>query len=241
MEKELVFCNCEFEDAVRKKLLIKDRPVYESDVLKVLELDLSGFYFDVRDCDTLCKFKNLDSLQIDICLKDVSFLASLSKLTELNLEFGLSLFDFKYLSELKCLRELTISGGAWSSMKLVNLEFISDISSLEQLTLHEFGYVDLRPLRKMQQLRSFYCGYAGKVYNYNAIGSLVNLEELTLIDFQMDNIEFLKELPTNMHLLLCGTEFTNEIDISIFDRFVEKDISEITINNERVLFEGDYI
>ena len=129
-----------------------------------------------------------------------------------------------------------MSGGCWSNMRLENFESLSGLDKLEILGLHEFGYVDLRPLRKMQQLRSFYCGYAGKVYNYNAIGNLVNLEELTLIDFQMDNIEFLKELPTNMHLLLCGTEFTKEIDVSIFDRFVEKDVSELIIKNERVFW-----
>lgn len=236
MEKELLFYNCEFEDAVRKKLLIKDRPIYVSDVLKVFDLDLSEVDFDVRDSDTLCKFENLECLYIDFGFEDISFLSCLKKLNELNLEYYCSVFDFKYLSKLKCLKKLFVSGGCWSNMRLVNLEFISDISSLEQLALHEFGCVDLRPLRKMQQLRSFYCGYAEKVYNYNAIGSLVNLEELTLIDFQMDNIEFLKELPANMHLLLCGTEFTKEIDVSIFNRFVEKDVSELIIKNERVFW-----
>ncbi len=234
MGKELVFYKQEFEKAVRDKLLINNSPIYVSDALKVLELDLSGFYFDVRDCEALCQFKNLESLQIDICFEDISFLTSFSKLTELGLEFGLSLFDFEYLSELKCLRELTISGGCLSDMKLVNLEFISEISSLERLELHEFGYVDLSSLQKMQQLKSLYCGYAREVRNYNAIGSLVNLEELTLIDIQMDNIEFLKSLSDKTDLTLCGINFIKEIDTNIFDRFTEKDISEITINNERV-------
>ena len=31
-----------------------------------------------------------------------------------------------------------------------------------------------------------------------------------------------------------------KIDISILERFKKKEISEITINNERVLFDGDY-
>ncbi len=44
-----------------------------------------------------------------------------------------------------------------------------------------------------------------------------------------------------MHLELCGVNFTNEIDVSVFDRFDKKDICEIIIDGERVVFEGDYI
>ena len=161
-------------------------------------------------------------------------------MTELKIEFGGSSFDFKCLSDLKILESLTVSGGDWSSMKLTNLESIAYINSLKDLVLHEFGYVDLRPLKKMQQLKNFYCGYADKVDNYDSIGSLVNLEELTLIDLQMDNIEFLKSLPNKMNLSLCGMDFTKEIDVSVFERFKRKEICEIIINNERVFFDGDY-
>ena len=239
MEKELVFYQPEFEMIVRRKLSIEDRPIYLTDVLNVFELDLSGFWFDVRDCETLSQFKNLQCLYIDFGFKDISFIASLKKLTDLSFEYGYD-FDFKYLSELKNLKDLFVSGGVYSSMKLINLEMISEIIGLESLSLHEFGYVDLRPLKKMQNLKRFFCGWADKVDNYDSIGELKNLEELMLIDFPMDNIEFLKKLPVDMSLELCGIQFTKEIDISILERFKEKDISEITINNERVLFDGDY-
>jgi hypothetical protein len=237
MKKELVFYNQKFEEAVRNELLIKDRPIYESDAINVFDLDLSEFYFDIEDCDTLTQFKNLEYLQISVCFGDLSFLSSLSKLTEIYLEYCSAYvdFDFRYLSDLKCLRDLTISGGDWSDIKLHNLELISDIENLETLALHEFGYVDLRPLQKMKQIKNFYCGYADEVVNYNAIGSLDNLESLTLIDFKVDNIEFFKKLPQNMNLCLCGMEFTSKIDMRIFDRFAEKDISEIIIEKERVI------
>lgn len=236
MEKELLFYNCEFEDAVRKKLLIKDRPIYVSDALKVFDLDLSGFYFDVRDSDALCKFENLECLYIDLNFENISFLSSLKKLNELNIAFYGPIFDFKYLSELKYLKALFVSGGDYSSMRLVNLELISDIRGLEYLGLHEFGYVDLRPLKKMQHLKEFLCGWADKVDNYDSIGSLKNLKELMLIDLRMDDIDFLKKLPVDMSLELCGINFTKEIDVSIFDRFVEKDVSELIIKNERVFW-----
>lgn len=239
MGKELVFCNPDFENAVRDKLLIKDYPIYEFDALKVIDLDLSLFTFDGRDCNTLNKFKNLECLDINFGFKDISFISTLKNLRQLSFEYYYD-FDFMYLSELKYLRELFVSGGDYSGAKFANLEGISNISKLESLALHEFGYVDLRPLKKMQQLKNFYCGYADKVDNYDSIGSLVNLEKLTLIGLQMDNMEFLKSLPNKMNISLCGMNFTKEIDVSVFERFGRKEICEIIIKNKRVFFEGDY-
>lgn len=241
MENALTFYNKEFEKVVRSELLIDDRPIYPSDVINVTVLDLFDFWFDIRDCETLCFFKNLERLDIELSFKDLSFLASFPKLNDLYIVYSNSVFDFKYLPELKALETLTVSGGDWSSMSLKNLEFIADIDNLQELILHEFGDIDLRPLQKMQHLKHFYCGFAGKIYNYNAIAKLVNLEELTLIDVQMDNADFLQELPRTMILDMCGVEFTEDIDINIFDKFADKDISEIVINGKRVLFEGDSI
>ncbi len=241
IEKELVFYNREFELEIRKVLSITDRHIYTSDALKVSKLDLSELCFDVRDCDALCQFGNLECLYINFSFEDISFLSTLKKLSVLNIESYCSIFDFKHLSEIKGLKELFVSGGDYSDMRMVNLEEISCISGLEYLGLHEFGYVDLRPLKKMPQLKDFLCGWADKVDNYDSISALKNLKNLMLIDLKMDDIDFFWNLPADMRLELCGINFTKEIDISIFDRFAEKDLSEIIINNERVFFEGDYI
>ena len=241
IEKELVFYSHKFELEVRMALSITDRNIYPSDVLKISELDLAEMRFDVRDCDVMCRFENLESLYINFGYKDISFLSSLKKLRLLNLESYCSTFDFKYLSELKGLNELFISGGDYSGMRLDNLEAISGIDGLEYLGLHEFGYVDLRPLKKMPQLKDFLCGWADEVINYDSIGDLKSLKTLTLIDLKLDDIDFLRNMPVDMSLELCGINFTKEIDIGIFDRFSKKDLSEIIINNERVFFEGDYI
>lgn len=77
--------------------------------------------------------------------------------------------------------------------------------------------------------------------NYDSIGDLKSLKNLMLIDLKLDDIDFLRNMPVDMSLELCGINFTKEIDIGIFDRFSKKDLSEIIINNERVFFEGDYI
>ena len=226
---------------MRRALSITDRNIYPSDVLKISELDLSEMCFDVRDCDVMCRFENLESLYINFGFEDISFLSSIKNLRVLNLESYCSTFDFKYLSELKGLKELFVSGGDYSSMRMVNLEEISCIDGLEYLGLHEFGYVDLRPLKKMSQLKEFLCGWADEVINYDSISELKTLKNLMLIDLKLDDIDFLRNLPAEMCLELCGINFTKQIDTGIFDRFLEKDLSEITINNERVFFDGDYI
>lgn len=43
-----------------------------------------------------------------------------------------------------------------------------------------------------------------------------------------------------MSIELCGVTFKKEIGVYISNRFTKKDINEIIINNERVLFDGDY-
>ncbi len=198
MEKELSFYNNEFEDVVRDALSISDRPIYVSDVLNVSELNLSNFDFDIRDCETISQFKNLKRLVINIGFNDLSFLSCFSNLRELNIEFYKDVFDFKYISMLGKLEDVFVSGGDLSDMKIANLELIADIDSLESLSLHEFGYVDLRPLKKMQQLKIFMCAYADEIVNYDAIGELCNLEHLDLTDLQIGNMDFLKN-----YLLQC--------------------------------------
>lgn len=63
---ELQFHHKEFEDAVRSQLHIFDRAVIDSDAEKITELELSNFDFQAEDCKTLCYFKNLKSLDINI-------------------------------------------------------------------------------------------------------------------------------------------------------------------------------
>ena len=54
---------------------------------------------------------------------------------------------------MKDLESLTVSGGDISDISYVNLDAIVDLQKLTYLELHEFGAVDLRPLKRMKQLR----------------------------------------------------------------------------------------
>lgn len=233
--KELYFYKDGFEDAVREELLIYDRPITDEDALLVSDLDCSNFTFDSEDCETLCEFKNLETLCINIGFENLSFLKGLPKLEELAMEFYRHNFDCSYLVPLQNLRSLCVSGGAISDFKFHNFEKLTKLTRLEDLTLHEFGTVNLAALRQMPYLKGFYCGYANNVYNIEAISCLVNLKGLTLIDVTIPNLNFIRTLPDNMILDLCGVNILENVDFTELHRFQEYDLSEIEINGKRIM------
>ena len=233
--KELQFYNKEFEKVVRHELLIYDRPITDEDALLAYDLDCSEFTFDIEDCETLCEFKNLDWLSINVGFEDLSFLKELPELEELSMEFYRHNFDFSYLVPLQNLRTLFVSGGDISDFEFHNFEELTKLHHLEDLSLHEFGTVNLAALRQMPYLKGFFCGYANNVYNIEAISYLVNLEGLTLIDVTIPNLNFMRTLPDNMILDLCGVNILENVDFTELHRFQEYDLSEIEINGERVM------
>ena len=233
--KELQFFNKEFEAVVRHELLIYDRPLTEDDALLVYDLDCSEFTFGIEDCETLCAFKNLDWLSINVGFENLSFLKELPNLEELAMDFYQSFFDCSYLTPLQHLRSLSISGGDLSGFEFHYFEELTKLPCLESLVLNEFGTVNLATLKQMPYLKCFYCGYANKVYNIEAISYLVNLEGLTLIDVTLPNIDFLRTLPNRMVLTLYGINILENVDFKELERFEECDLDEIEINGERVI------
>ena len=233
--KELQFFNKKFEDVVRHELLIYDRPLTEEDALVAYDLDCSEFTFNIEDCDTLCAFKNLDWLSINVGFEDLSFLKELPKLEELSMEFYRHNFNCSYLTPLKNLRTLFVSGGDISDFEFHNFEELTKLPHLEDLSLHEFGTVNLTALRQMPYLKDFFCGYANKVYNTEAISYLVNLGGLTLIDVTLPNIDFLRTLPSTMVLHLCSVNILENVDFKELERFEECALDDIMINGERVI------
>ena len=229
MAKELIFYHPEFEKVVRHELLISDRAITDEDALNVFDLDCSNFTFDSKDYDALSAFKNLDWLTINTRADELDFLKELPLLEKLNLETwgGDSTVDFNCFSHLVHLRDLFVSGGDLSSIDYRNLEGLVELKNLESLTLHEFGTVDLYPLRRMTWLKGLYCGYANEVYDIDAIAELCNLEALTLIDVEMDNLDFLDKFPDSLIIELCGLRVKQGIDRSKLSRFAEGDFDEI--------------
>ena len=222
--KILSFYNKDFESIVRDELGIFDRPITEEDALSLDLLDLSDFTFDIEDCSTLCFFRNLDWLDINIGFNNLAFLGELSLLTELNIEFHGDTFDFSHLTPLKNLDCLQVSGGDWSDFRFVYLEELSWLPNLTSLALHEFGSIDLFGLKKLPHLSSFYCGYGREVKNANAISHLVNLKALTLVDITVDTLSFLDLLDRDAILGLFSINVLDDFDIKSLDRFNKNEI-----------------
>ena len=235
--KCLEFYNQKFEDVVRNELLIYDRPITDEDALLAYDLDCSEFTFDIEDCETLCAFKNLDWLSINVSFEDLSFFKSLPNLEELTMDFYQSFFDCSYLSSLQHLRSLAVSGGDLSGFEFLNFNALSQLYELEDLSLHEFGSVDLSALKDMTQLTGFFCGYADKVANIDAISYLTKLEGLTLIDIKIDNLDFLDTLSNDLILNLCGVEVAGNVDMNKLTRFRECSLDESIINGKKMPWE----
>ena len=229
MRENLKFFNREFEQAVREELNVAEEPITKSKALEIMHLDLSNFTFDGRDYEALSSCMNLCSLAINTRADELGFLKYLPLLEELNLETwgGRNEVDFNCFSHLRQLRMLTVSGGDVSSIDYRALDGLRGLTLLETLTLHEFGSVDLSPLRDIPWIESFFCGYADKVLDIGALSAISNLKKLTIIDVEMESLDFLDVFPDSLEIELCALKVKNGIDYNKLSRFVSGDFEEI--------------
>ena len=73
------------------------------------------------------------------------------------------------------------------------------------------------------------------VFNIEVVQTLKNLKTLTLIDFSVENLNFLDSFPDDIELELCGIEVKEGIDIEYLKRFINADISEITVGRKMII------
>ena len=200
------------------------------DIASVTFLDFSSIHFDPEYFDILCLFHNLKSLALDLTTRDLSFLASFPHLEELFLidECVREFLDFKCFACLIELSDLCVSGGDISGTDYRNLDALTGLKRLRDLALHEFGEVDLAPLAKMPWIESFFCGYADRVIHPEAIGQISGLKELELVDFEVDNLDFLDQLDSDLSLDLCAIRSKDFFRPEQLKRFRKVDISEST-------------
>ncbi|MBQ6810911.1 MAG: hypothetical protein IJO94_05870 [Firmicutes bacterium] len=235
---ELIFHHPEFEQEVRERLNIFDRAVTEADAVSIHELELSNFDFKDEDIETLLLFTDLIFLDINIRRQDLFFWDHFTKLRYLYWECWGDEIDFAVFSNMRELRSLTVSGGAaHSNIKFKGLDSLIPLNRLEELTLHEFGSVDLAPLENMPWLKHFSLQYADSCQNIETIGKLRRLESLILRGLCIDDPGFLDLLPDHTELEMCGIEFSGKypVDVLKWKRFKDRDISEITVNGRNCI------
>lgn len=236
MATEIVFAEYGFEYEVRNELNIFDRPITDEDLLKLTELDLTNFDFSCKDSDTLSLCKNLEHLGMDTCDEKLDFLKPLTKLKNFDIVSfpHNNCFDFSNLEHLKNLSVLRVSGGDISDMELVNTDALLNLPNLKELHFHEFGNVDLSPLRQMNQLEFFFCGYAEEVRNIDALKYLTNLNHLELIDIEVDNLNFLDNFPDDIEIEL-SLNIKNDVNLEKLKRFKKLDLYDTYTNGKPVV------
>lgn len=225
---DLIFQHSGFEAVVREQLSVFDRPLTEEDAASVTHLDLSEFGFSDEDIDTLCLFKNLKSLSIEIGQTSAAFWRHFNYLEDLYLICLGNYVDFRYFENMKNLTSLVVSGGDYSGIDFQNLQALAPLKHLEELILHEFGHVDIQPLASMPQLKNLGLHYANHVYNIDVIETMVQLESLALVDLKVESLDFLDQLPDQLRLEMSGISVHNSVDPKKWRRFSEHDVSEIT-------------
>lgn len=221
---DLKFRHGEFEEAVRNRLSVFDRPVTETDAERVTELELSNFDFLPEDYETLFYFKNLTSLDINIGETTPDFWAHFPQMRELWIVCWGKQVDFESFRAMKNLEHLWVSGGDISNIPYVNTEALPDLPKLSSLGLHEFGSVDVQPLSRMKQLKSFELLYSNEVKNIEAIGKMTFLEELHLHDIAVDDLDFLDTLPDTLKIELSTVYVRENMDVTKLQRFTDRNI-----------------
>ena len=198
------------------------------DIASVTILDFSMIDFEPEYLDALCLFHNLKSLAICIHAEDLSFLSSFPQLEDLDLVCWnkRNCVDFKCFACLKELSDLCVSGGDISGTDYRNLDALTGLKRLRDLTLHEFGEVDLASLAKMPWIESFFCGYANRVIHPEAIGQISGLKELELVDFEVHDLNFLDQLDSDLSLDLCAIRSKDIYRPEQLNRFRKVDVSE---------------
>lgn len=234
MMEVLTFQDDFFERRVREATGIMEGPVTEEDALYVAKLDLSCV--KEQDMNTLQMFINLEHLNVTLIEDQIKVLEHFPKLRTLCLDAyaqydGLDFSIFTYLPNLE---DLWISGGDVSDMELKNPEKLTSLKHLKALGFHEFGRVDLHFLEEMPWIEEFFCGYAGVVRHVDSIGKLISLKSLELVGFDVNNLNFLDNLPGNTVVSLCGMDVYAGIDVSGFERFVRFDMDGMTVNWEPI-------
>lgn len=241
MAKEIRFKNRYFEAAIRKQINRNEGAVFDEDLKAVTDI-----YYEWDpwgdDTELLYELSGLKVLHVETNRIPL-FLKNMPNLEVLELTFwGSQVFDFKWVNYLEKLKSLCISGGDHSSINLINETAILNLHELKDIVLHEFGSVDLEFLKDLNQLTSFYCGYANDVLNIDTIAYLQNLKELTLIDIPVNDLEFLNAFDDNLEVELCALwlpEGFNESKLEKLKRFKHCDVCELKIGKKQILFEID--
>jgi hypothetical protein len=196
VDRPVEFNNPKLESIVREKLNYYSKPIYRSQLLAFVELDLSNR--DIQDLTGIEHFRNLEVLNLRFnAVLDVRLLGSLKNLRILDLGYNhltdLNSAGFDDLRNLKIvhlnLDHNTKLSGEGKEIRLSNLNPLKNFTSITNLSLVDNHIKDISPLANLSKLK-----------------------ELNLRENRIEDISGIRELSSMIYLNLHSNP--NLLDIS---------------------------
>jgi hypothetical protein len=202
-EDPVTFADTNLEAAIKEAINIHGRPIYPSDLKRLLTRldtkkvgnvsDLTG----LEHCTGLTRLI-LYNKQID----DISPLVKLASLTELNIERNQT-SDISPLAKLTSLRELSLGGN-----QISDISPVANLISLKYLSLGGNQISDISPLANLTSLRKLFLG-GNQISDISPVANLTSLTNLSLELNQISDISPLAKLTSLTDLSLGGNQISD--------------------------------
>ena len=211
VDQPVYFADENFENTVRSILNHSSKPIYRSQLLEIVNLNLS--YQGIEDLTGIEHFRNLEVLNLyRNNINDVSRLKTLTNLRELNLG-GNRLVDLKAanfdelnhidLHSLNLDQNESYDDGGWHQLSDISL--LESFASLETLSLQDNAIKDFSPLTTLRKLTSLDLA-KNHIDDISFLHRSPNLRHLNFRENDIQDISVLSELRDLEYLNLHSNE-----------------------------------
>lgn len=210
-DQPVQFTDQNLENAIRDILHHSGKPIYRSQLLDIVSLDLSNR--EITDLTGIDHFRNLEVLDLSNNeIHDVSQLKTLTNLKDLNLSenriVDLEEANFEALFHIGLIQlnldenESYYGGG---KNQLSNISLLANISSLDSLSLQNNAVEDFSALSKLKNLSSLNLAQ-NNIIEIDSLSNFTNLHCLNLRDNDIRDISVLSNLVDLEYLNLHSNE-----------------------------------
>lgn len=217
-DQVVVFKDENFELAIREILNHSGKPIYRSQVMSFVELNLINK--EISDLTGIEHFRNLEVLNLtNNDIDDVSQLQTLKNLKELNLSFNqiidLDSANFDSITNLSLvsinLDHNLVEDEEEIKTRLSNIDLLEKFSSIEYLSLADNEISDFSPLYSLENLKELNLS-ENKLKDLDFLEKMSNLEHLNLRDNNIKDLSPIANLTKLTYLNLHSNEKINSIE-----------------------------